>query len=230
MTGGGHRGECPPRFRPERAPAGNWRPRDGQASSGTTETGRPIRRLQDPPPSDTDGAPFEVTVGWSPDGSIVATGGGQGGIVIWRATDGGQLRALQADTSWVWSVAFSPDGSRIAASGVVNDRAHSGMSPPASWWADCPIPTSSARWRSTLPAGRWPLSPLTTRSASGTPPPYDQIGRPLPGPETGRDPSSRGSIPAGTISSPSTRAAPPWCGLWVPTGGRSGPARWSAVP
>ncbi len=88
--------------------------RDGQAIVWDTQTGRPIRHLQDPTTKEQQA----VTVGWSPDGSTVATGGGQGRILLWRTTDWRQLGALPADTSWVWCMAFSPDGSRLAAGGV----------------------------------------------------------------------------------------------------------------
>jgi WD40 repeat protein len=48
----------------------------------------------------------------------VATAGGQGKVILWRAADGQQITALQADTSWVMFVAFSPDSSMVAAAGI----------------------------------------------------------------------------------------------------------------
>jgi WD40 repeat protein len=90
---------------------GSW---DRQAIVRDTQTGRPIRHLQDPTTSDQE----TVAVGWSPDGSTVATGGGQGKVILWRAADWRRLAALPADSSWVWCLAFSPDGSLLAAGGA----------------------------------------------------------------------------------------------------------------
>jgi WD40 repeat protein len=49
---------------------------------------------------------------------MLATAGGQGKVILWRAADWQQLATLQADTSWVGCVAFSGDGSLLAAGGV----------------------------------------------------------------------------------------------------------------
>jgi WD40 repeat protein len=90
---------------------GDW---DRQAIVWDTRTGRPIRHLRDPTTSDQE----TVAVRWSPDGSIVATGGGQGKVILWRAADWRRLAALPADSSWVWCLAFSRDGSLLAADGA----------------------------------------------------------------------------------------------------------------
>ena len=124
MTGGGHRGEVSSMvFAPDGTRLVTGGNRDGQAIVWDTQTGRPIRHLEDPTTNEQQAIPFAVTVGWSPDGSIVATGGGQGRILLWRTTDWRQLGALPADTSWVYCMAFSPDGSRLAAGGVGDRQA-----------------------------------------------------------------------------------------------------------
>ena len=58
-----------------------------------------------------------LSVTWSPDGSRIATGGINGNLFIWNATNGELL-----DASWVLSymitdLAWSPDGARIAVIG-----------------------------------------------------------------------------------------------------------------
>jgi WD40 repeat protein/DNA-binding SARP family transcriptional activator len=103
-------------------PTGRWLATGGvhdlQAIIWDTGSGQPIRRLRHPTANEQQA----VSVGWSPDGSMVATGGGQGKVILWRAADAKQLASFQADTSWILAMAFSPDGSRLAASGI-GDRA-----------------------------------------------------------------------------------------------------------
>jgi hypothetical protein len=61
------------------------------------------------------------SVAFSPDGSMIASGGGYDvtgkldkTIKLWRVSDGKLLRTLEGHTWEVHSVAFSPDGSMIA--------------------------------------------------------------------------------------------------------------------
>jgi WD domain, G-beta repeat len=91
---------------------------DLQAIVWDTATGRPIRQLKHLTTSEQQG----VTVGWSPDGSMLATAGGGGTVLLWRTSTWQQLATLPADTSIVLCLAFSPDGSVLAAGGV-GDRA-----------------------------------------------------------------------------------------------------------
>ncbi|MGK7873162.1 MAG: WD40 repeat domain-containing protein [Xenococcaceae cyanobacterium] len=52
-----------------------------------------------------------LSVAFSPDGQILATGNSNGEIRLWRVADGQPLSILQEGyTSWVWSVAWSPVG------------------------------------------------------------------------------------------------------------------------
>jgi WD40 repeat protein len=115
MTGSGHRdGVNSVGFDPK----GRWLvtggAHDQQAIVWDAATGRPIQHLKHPADEDAD----TVSARWSPDGSMLATAGGQGKVILWRAADGKQLATLQADTSWVSCVAFSADGSLLAAGGA----------------------------------------------------------------------------------------------------------------
>ena len=186
MTGGGHRGEVISMvFAPNGTRLVTGGNEDGLAIVWDTQTGRSIRRLEDPSTNEQQAVTFRVTVGWSPDGSTVATGGGQGRILLWRTTDWRQLGALPADTSYIWCLAFSPDGSRLAAGGVgdrqvtiwdVASRKLVGRLPHPNFVASVAFD----------PAGRT----LATSAADFKIRLWDlafqrQIGRPLPGSETG---------------------------------------------
>ena len=117
MTGGGHRRWVFSMvFAPDGTRLVTGGEGDQQAVVWDTKTGRPIRHLRDPNPNQQQ--PVPVAVGWSPDGSAVAAGGSHGEVLLWRASDGRQLGALPADTSSVFCLAFSPDGSQLAASGI----------------------------------------------------------------------------------------------------------------
>ena len=54
---------------------------------------------------------------WSPDGTRLASGGDEGNIYVWDASDGTMLSKLQGHRSLVASVVWSPDGSRLASGG-----------------------------------------------------------------------------------------------------------------
>lgn len=55
-----------------------------------------------------------MSVSFSPDGSLLATGDLDGNICLWRVADGQPLLTLQAHTGWIWAVTFSPDGKTLA--------------------------------------------------------------------------------------------------------------------
>ncbi len=55
-----------------------------------------------------------LSVSFSPEGSLLATGDSDGEIRLWQVTTGKQVLACKGHTSWVWSVAFSPDGYTLA--------------------------------------------------------------------------------------------------------------------
>ncbi|NJN58461.1 MAG: hypothetical protein HC879_13655 [Leptolyngbyaceae cyanobacterium SL_5_9] len=62
--------------------------------------------------SDTFGS--ILSVAFSPDGTLLATGDANGEVRLWRVMDGEQLLTFDEHTGWVRSVSFSPDGRRLA--------------------------------------------------------------------------------------------------------------------
>jgi len=57
----------------------------------------------------------------SPDGTIIARGGTDRVVKLWRPSDGRLLRSMKGHTDWVYDVAFSRDGELLAS---VGDRDH----------------------------------------------------------------------------------------------------------
>jgi WD40 repeat protein len=51
---------------------------------------------------------------WSPDGSLVATAGDDGIVILWNAQTAGQIGEIINHAEPVWSLAWSPDGTQIA--------------------------------------------------------------------------------------------------------------------
>jgi DNA-binding beta-propeller fold protein YncE len=53
----------------------------------------------------------------SPDGKFIVSGGGNDAVKVWDIVTGGEILSLPAGEFGVGSVAYSPDGKRIAAAG-----------------------------------------------------------------------------------------------------------------
>ena len=58
-----------------------------------------------------------VTVAWSPDGTLIATGGDDELVRVWRADTGALVKAVTAHARGLDAVAFSADGTRLASAG-----------------------------------------------------------------------------------------------------------------
>jgi WD40 repeat protein len=71
--------------------------------------GQPVRTL-------TGHTDWVLSVAFSPDGRLLASGSDDETIKLWEVASGSLVRTLTGHTHWVRSVAFSPDG-RLLASG-----------------------------------------------------------------------------------------------------------------
>ena len=58
-----------------------------------------------------------ATLAFSPDGALLVVGGQNHAVCLWDPRTGKLVQALREATDDIWDVAFSPDGSRIAARG-----------------------------------------------------------------------------------------------------------------
>src|SRR6516162_7026789 len=56
-----------------------------------------------------------LSLAYSPDGKLIASGGSDDVICLWEADTGKEVRRLTGPHSEVWDVAFSPDGKLLAA-------------------------------------------------------------------------------------------------------------------
>lgn len=71
---------------------------------------------------DAPGFRVGSTVAWSPDGRVIATGADDGGVVLWDAATGRELKRLAGLLASVWRVEFSADGRILMATSAAGLR------------------------------------------------------------------------------------------------------------
>ena len=81
----------------------------GKVALWDVATGNILKTLEDSYTKDLI-APF------SPDGKVLATGGGRN-VILWDVATGNKLKTLEGHTRGVWAVAFSPDGRKLLSVG-----------------------------------------------------------------------------------------------------------------
>src|SRR5258708_35217807 len=85
---------------------------DRTAKRWDTHTGSLIRTL--------NGQSGVWALAFSPDSRLIASGGGDGKVIIWDSATGHMIHSFKANMPEVWCMAFTPDGSSLATGG--NDK------------------------------------------------------------------------------------------------------------
>src|SRR5690606_24352358 len=57
------------------------------------------------------------SIAWSPDGTRIASSGGDSAVRVWDATNGQQVSVFTSSDRYVTAVAWSPDGNNIVYGG-----------------------------------------------------------------------------------------------------------------
>jgi WD40 repeat protein/DNA-binding SARP family transcriptional activator len=93
------------------SPDGAWlattNPDDGRARLWNASTGERVRTLS--------GHDAGFDAAFAPDGATLVTSGLSGPAILWDTASGEVRRVLKGAEGWIGSVAFSPDGTRVAA-------------------------------------------------------------------------------------------------------------------
>jgi WD40 repeat protein len=79
---------------------------DGTVIVWNPETGERFHTLE--------GLGDRVSVKWSPDGTMLATGLGNGQVILWDAQTFEELLTFRGQTQVIESLAWSPDGTMLA--------------------------------------------------------------------------------------------------------------------
>ena len=102
----------------------------------------------------TDGSPIRA-IAFSPDGSLVASAGPDGEVIVWSVEDGEEVATVET-TGDTTGFAFSPDGTRLAASA---ERIEVFDLPSGDRVETLPESTAGAGALAWSPDGRWLAGP-----------------------------------------------------------------------
>ena len=102
-----------------------------------------------------EGSPIQ-DIAFSDDGSLVASAGLEGQVIVWSVEDGSEVVAIEGDYDAA-AVAFSPDGQRLATSGGGPIEVYDVPSgDPVATLSDASPDSSALAWS---PDGRWLAGP-----------------------------------------------------------------------
>jgi serine/threonine protein kinase/WD40 repeat protein len=98
--------------------------------------------------------PLPGAVAFSPDGELIASGGGDKLLRVWRVSTGRPVGEMKGSAGAIWALAFSPDGERVYTGGRAEE---------ISVWAAAVPPQANETTITTLAPGRADMNEISLR-------------------------------------------------------------------